>query len=91
MVTNFLINTLAGLVQWVIGLFPTFSTPGFFSQAASAISSIGTQVSSVGAWLPIGLIGAVVTAWAVTFAAGVAIKVIRIIASYFTLGGGSAA
>lgn len=91
MVTERLIDLVAGFASFVIGLVPAPGVPAFFTDATNAASSVGDLFASVSVWFPLGLVAAVLTAWALTWGVGVSIKVVRIVASFFTAGGGSAA
>jgi hypothetical protein len=91
MVTEALMGVLGGLVHAVIGSLPTVPVPDWLSAGSAGVSTIAGYGSGLGVWLPVSLIitvlGALIAAWLTGFV----IKVARIVASFLTLGGGSAA
>lgn len=91
MVTDAIIGILTDLLLTVLDLLPVLTLPGWASSATSGVGSIMGIASSMGAWIPLTL--TVTVAIAVLAAYGIAfgIKLARIVASFLTAGGGSAA
>lgn len=91
MVTESVIGLVVGFVTWIIETVPAPAVPDWFDDANAGLSSLANVMGSVAVWIPVGLIGLVLTVWVVTWGVAIGIKVVRIIASFLTLGGGSAA
>lgn len=91
MVTNSILNILSGIWSWFIGMLPAPSVPDWFTAADSGLHQLAQALGSVSAWIPVGLIGLVLATWATAWAAGAFIKIARIVLSFLTMGGGSAA
>ncbi|MEI8081427.1 MAG: hypothetical protein WCI74_06225 [Actinomycetes bacterium] len=91
MVTEWLMNTFSGTVAWLMMLVTVPAPPSWLADAGGYIATVGTYVTGTGVWIPWALISAVLGGWAVVMVAMVAIKGLRIVASFLTLGGGSAA
>lgn len=79
------------LVQLVLGLLPDDDVPAFAQGAASALQSVFSAGYGLGAWIPWSTAAVCAGAVIASLLIGLAIRVVRIIASFFTLGGGSAA
>ncbi len=77
-----------GLVDALLGPIPEWLTDG---PAAEGLTTIAGWLDKTDAWIPWPLVGAVIAACAAAAVAAVAIKAVRIVASFVTLGGGSAA
>lgn len=91
MIVELIVGLIVELIEFLGGLFGTLDMPGWWSQVDSGITYLTSSASSFANWIPlapavnaIGFIG-VVLLLALT------IKVVRIVASFFTAGGGSAA
>jgi hypothetical protein len=93
MVTNAIVTIFGTVVTWVLGLFPTISLPSYLTATGSGtvngtMTSLMTSLWSFDAFLPV---TQVIAAGALVLAAlflAVTLRVIRIAASFFTLGGG---
>lgn len=91
MVTDSLLSVLGGVLSWIAGLLPDWEAP---ADLDGAIATLGTAVgwaADLGNWFPwpviLGAGGLVMAALVIA----VAIRLVRITASFLTLGGGSAA
>lgn len=91
MITEAVLDWFATFVAWVGGLLTLPSPPAFFATLQGYVTTAGSYVASTGAWLPWSVMGTVLTAFAACLLAALAIKVVRIAASFLTAGGGSAA
>jgi hypothetical protein len=91
MVTDAVIGFFFNVINSVLGLLPTITVPDWLSSADGPIATVLGYAGSMGAWFPSTLVLTVVTAVLATWAIGFVIKLVRIVASFFTLGGGSAA
>ena len=91
MVTQGIVAAYAWFVA-LLGSFVNFpAVPSFVSEAAGFASTIGGYVASTGSWIPWPIMSATLAAYGVCLAAALLVKTARIIASFVTLGGGSAA
>ncbi len=90
MITQWLLDALVTVFSWLCSNFPTFTVPDFLSSVQSGIASINGDISGMDAWIPLSDAVAVTLAVVGVFAAALAIKVLRIVASFLTLGGGGA-
>lgn len=91
MITEALMSVVTGLVSVLLGSLPVVPVPGWLSDLSSGVSSIAAAGSGLGVWLPVPLIVAVITTVFGAWIIGFGIKLARIVASFLTLGGGSAA
>jgi hypothetical protein len=91
MVTDWLIGLLADLVHSVMGDLPTFAVPEWLVTGSGAVGTVFSYAGSMGAWFPSQLAVTVALAILAAYGVGFAVKLIRIVASFVTLGGGSAA
>jgi hypothetical protein len=94
-ITQALISLLVTPIAWMIGLLPTFSLPDFLGTGGGSIASGMTgffgYIGSFTNWLP-GYALAPAFAWVATcVAVAIGVKLVRIVASFLTFGGGSAA
>lgn len=91
MVTKWLLELLAGFFGWVLSWIPPLTLPLWATDTAGYLADGMAYVVQLGNVLPIGAIlnGLVftLTVWGIALVARVA----RIVASFFTGGGGSAA
>jgi hypothetical protein len=91
MITEALMSVLSGFVNAVLGSLPVIPVPTWLSDLSGGVSTIAGYGAGLGVWMPVPLIVAVIStllaAWLIAFG----IKVARIVASFLTLGGGSAA
>lgn len=81
---------LVSLVVGVLDLLPSGNPPSWFVNAGATWSSLMGQVSGLSHWIPLALGVQVVTAILSCAVIGFTIKVVRLVLSYFTAGGGSA-
>lgn len=90
MIVEAVVSLLVALVDGALALLPSAAPPAWFTSAGSQWSSLMGQVSLMGNWFPVSLatnvVGAVLGSWVIGFT----IKVVRLVLSYFTAGGGSA-
>lgn len=90
MVTDVLLGWLGALWSWLMGLFPVIDPPDWLAGTGDALTTVTDHIGGMGRWLPFGLLGAVLGTFFLILAAGFVVKVVRIVASFFTAGGGSA-
>lgn len=91
MITKLVMAFFVTLINLVLSILPSGGPPSWWSDAAGYIGTVWGYGTGLGAWLPWGLAAVCVPAVFVAMGVGFTIKIIRIIASFFTAGGGSAA
>jgi hypothetical protein len=88
-VTGWIVQRLAAVLHFIMGLLPVITVPSWLG-TSGPMGTIFQDAALMGVWFPMGLLvtvlGAVLAAWLVGFG----IKLTRIVASFFTVGGGSA-
>ena len=83
-------GALAAVFEFLVSLFPSASPPAFLTtDLPGFVTTVSGWFSGFGAWLPVAEVG-VATAFVAT-AIGVAfvIRLVRIVASFLTAGGGT--
>lgn len=92
MIAEFFIWVLAGVVKLVLWLFPTGPDPApVLGGVNSAIGRVYAGAAGLGAWIPWSSVAAALAVVSAVLLTAGAVKLVRIVASYLTLGGGSAA
>lgn len=89
MVTDALLSFVAWLVETVLGWLPVIEPPEWLGNVSEGLSSIVAAASSMSAWLPVELGFGIAAAVLACILAGLTIKLVRSVASYFLAGGGS--
>lgn len=90
MITQWIGEFFSALVNFVLGLLPTVSPPSWLTDGSGYLATIWGYGAGLGAWIPWSLVGVVFAAVLVCIGIGFGIKVVRIVASFATIGGGSA-
>lgn len=92
MIIEWIFDLIAGLVNFFLGLLPDLPDSSWLSgDVASAVSTISGYASQLGNFVPWGIVESCIGLILATLAVAAIIKVVRIIASFLTVGGGSAA
>jgi hypothetical protein len=92
MILKWIFQALGALVEFVSGLFAFVpSPPTFFTDIAGYVDDVAGFMAGTSAWLPWQLLMSVLALWAISATTAVTIRIVRIVASFFTAGGGSAA
>jgi hypothetical protein len=87
-----IVSVFAGLVGWIVGLFPSGASAAWLSNSvAGAVGTVSDAMAGFGAWVPFGAAGNALQFIVVCLGISFAIKLVRIVASFLTAGGGSAA
>jgi len=91
MITDLFLKLLDSIITGVLGILPSFGVPSFITSAGGYVSTVTSYAAQLGNWVPwpIAITGVLCVFAAIAVAWG--IKVVRMIASFLTLGGGSAA
>jgi hypothetical protein len=91
MIIDALLNALTNAATFVFGLFPAWSLPSWWSNAMTGWGTIITGISDLSHWVPLAAVGQVAIAVFLVSAFAFAVRVLRIILSFISGGGGSAA
>lgn len=92
MITAAIMWLLGGFVTLVFSLFPPLPDPGpILANVQGGIGSVFSSAASLSFWVPFGATGAALALVAAVAVVAFGIKLVRIVASFLTLGGGSAA
>lgn len=91
MVIDWVLSWLATSVAWLGTVIQAPGVPSFIADLPGYVATAAGYMVGTGPWIPWALATAVVGAYLACLAAGIALKLARIVASFLTLGGGSAA
>lgn len=92
MIAQFWLWLLSTIAQAVLDLFPEGPEPApVLGGVSSAWGTVVSSAASMGAWIPWSVVGAALAVVAAVLVTAGVIKLVRIVASFVTLGGGSAA
>jgi len=90
-VTDAILRVLGAFATFLIGLMGTWELPDWLSTVVTFVANLVTQAAALGNWIPWQHVGiALALIWA-SFLIAFGVRVARIVASFFTAGGGSAA
>ena len=91
MIVEWFLGVAVSLFHSLMGALPVATVPAWLSDSSGAMATVFSAAGSMGVWfnaqLLIVVLGAVLALWLVGFS----IKLVRIVASFLTAGGGSAA
>lgn len=91
MITEALIDFFFAVLSLPFAVMPDWAPPSWVTDAGGVLGTVVEGGASLGAWIPWGTVGIVVAAIFTSIGVAFGIKVARIVASFLTLGGGSAA
>lgn len=89
MITQWLIDFWYALLGYVVSWFPTTPPPGWLDDGALLLDQVLAYGAGLGAWLPWGLVATVFSAVMMCLGVALVAHIVRIVASYATLGGGA--
>lgn len=90
MIVDALVGVLSGLLTFVAGLLPDGDVPAWFANVSDDLASWIGLTAGLGAWVPMTLMLNVLGALLLCYVVGFTIRLVRIVASFFTAGGGAA-
>jgi hypothetical protein len=90
MIVEWFLGLLVSLLESLLAAIPTFDPPSWFTSSTSGFASVFAVSQSMGVWLPVNLGFTVAVALLTCIVIGFGIKLVRIVASFLTAGGGSA-
>lgn len=91
MVTAAVLDVLAMIAMALLDALPDTEVPDWLNSASNFIPTVFNFAGSLGVWVPWSLLGIVMAAVVAVWVGSFAFKLIRIIISHVTGGGGSAA
>lgn len=91
MIVEAIVSVLAGLVSFVGGLMPEIAVPGFVGSLVGLVGTITGYMAPLGYWIPFGPAGTATGFVLVALAVSLVVRLVRVIASFLTGGGGGAA
>lgn len=91
MIVEAVVGLITTLVKFIAGLFGAFSMPGWWDDVDDGLSWLAEQAQGWGYWVPWAAFLQAMTFVAAVIGIALVIRLVRIVASFFTAGGGSAA
>lgn len=92
MITGLILAGLGGIVSLFASLLPSLPSPAaVFGGFSDTWATITSNLAGAAYWFPFALMGGCLVVIAAVLVAAGGIKLVRIVASFVTLGGGSAA
>lgn len=88
MIWEWLMNWIADVAEWVHSQYVIMGVPDWVFSGISFVASAMAYVSHLGNWIPFEFGSIVMVAVIAAWCLGVAIKLVRVVASFVTLGGG---
>ena len=90
MITAAVLDILTLIIGGLLDALPVTTPPAWISTGVSYMPQVFTFAASMGVWFPWSLLGIVLAAVVTTWVGGFVVKVVRIVISHVTGGGGSA-
>jgi hypothetical protein len=88
-ITTWIVQALGWLWSQVLASFPTVTVPGWLASAPGVTDALVDRLGGLGAWFPFSVLGAVLGSAVLIAGVALTIRVVRIVASFLTLGGGA--
>lgn len=89
MITSWILDLIADVWEAFLGAIPVPSADSWLSDLGSAVAWLQGTLVGLGAWIPFGLIGAVLGTLVSVWGVAVGIRIGRMVLSLFTGGGGA--
>jgi hypothetical protein len=89
-IVEWLLSLGAYLLHALMSVLPTVTAPAWLTDTSGAAATVFSAAGSMGVWFPAPLLLTVLSGLLVLWLSGFAIKLVRMVASFFTAGGGSA-
>ena len=90
-IVQWILAAVAFVVNGIFSAIPDIPVPGWFTGSIAAIQALFAAATTMGVWVPVPLAISVAALLFTALMGGAVIKLFRIIASFLTAGGGSAA
>jgi hypothetical protein len=89
-IVEWFMDVLETILTGVAGLFPSGTVPGWLQNSDSTFGNVLEEFGRLQTWVPIPTALTVLAAVLVCWGIGFAVKLVRIVLSFVTVGGGSA-
>jgi len=89
-ITGWLLTAGQALLHALLSVLPTVTAPEWLMDSTGAAATVFSAAGSMGVWFPASLLLTVLAGLLTLWLAGFGIKLVRMVASFFTAGGGSA-
>jgi hypothetical protein len=93
MIPDLIFGLLLDFVTWFMHALPAVTIPSWLGSTGTVVTSAGTwgaDAAGFGGWIPFTAIGNVITSVLVAIPLAVSVRLVRIVLSYMTGGGGAA-
>lgn len=91
MIVEWFLSVVVSIWEALTGALPSFDPPAWLTDSDGLVTDILGYTTSMGAWVPMDVGLTVFAAILLCMVIGFGIKIVRIVASFLTAGGGSAA
>ena len=91
MITELFLSAIFAAVEFMGGLLPSIETPTWIADISDGVATVTGAMAPLGVWLPFGAAGNALVLVIAAVVVAVVVKLVRIVASFLTAGGGSAA
>jgi hypothetical protein len=91
MVTKALFDVLFVVPTWLLSIFPTYTLPAWVGEIPAQVGGVVGYMEAMGNWIPVEHFAPAFGLVLISVGVAAAVKIARIVASFVTLGGGSAA
>lgn len=88
MIWEWVWNRIAEAAEWLHSQYVVMGVPDWVFSGVAFVASAMAYVTSLGNWIPFDLMYVVAVAVFAAWALGISIKLLRVVASFMTLGGG---
>lgn len=93
MVTDAILNVVTSVVSWIVGLLPTLTFPSALTDTGTGsvhatMTGAVSSLWSLDAFLPVSQLVAAAALVLAALLLSVTVRIVRIVASFITLGGG---
>ena len=95
MIVLWFVEALFAVVRWFVGLLPSWTWPSWLDGSSTSGSTLGGYAHTIGAalgdvssWVPLSIVGGCLTAIVAALGVSVAVRVVRMVASFLSGGGG---
>lgn len=89
MIVEWILDLVEGFVTWFLGLFDSLELPEWMTTPPPEVLSFFSMMTSMGVWVPWGVLAAVLGVVLTVYAAAFLIKLIRQILAHVPMFGGS--
>jgi hypothetical protein len=87
-ITGLVLGAFAWLVANTVGLIPAVPVPAWLTSSGGSFSTVFAAAGSMGAWFPVAFVLSVMLAVLAVWVVSFGIKLVRMVISHLTGGGG---